>query len=717
MSAILNVTRRDFIKTGSAAGAGLVLGFYVPSRNGTAAATPAAFEPNVFLRIDTTGQVTLIAPRPEMGQGVRTSLPMLVAEELECDWTKIRVEQAIADKKYGDQSVGGSGTVRESWMPLRKAGAAAREMLIAAAAARWAVKPDECRAESSFVHHTASKRKLSFAELAEAAGKLAVPKEPKLKEPSQFRLLGQRVHRVDTPAKVKGAAEFGIDVRVPGMKYAALARCPVFGGTLASFDAAKAKAIPGVRDAVRIGDSVAVIADNTWAAFQGRDALEVQWNEGPNAKLTSAAIHEQFVADAAKGGVVWRNDGDVDAALKAAPKQLNTVYEFPFLSHAPMEPMNCTAHVKADGVEVWVPTQVPQDIQEAVAKAAGVDESKVRVNITYLGGGFGRRLQDDYAIEAALVSKAIGEPVKVMWTREDDTQHDYYRPASYHALSAAIGADGAPAAFRHVVAGPSIIRQLYGGAPDGLDAALVNQTPYCYATPNVKLAYAMSNTAIPVGWWRAVYSTHCAHATECFVDEMAHAASKDPYEFRRNLLAGDGTVASGRAKISVARLRAVLELAATKAGWGTPLPKGQARGIACNPAFSSFAATVAEVSIADGEVRVHRIVCAIDCGMIVNPDTVEAQVEGSVVYALSAALKQTIAIEGGRVMQSNFHDFPMLRIHEMPKVEVHIVKSNEAPSGSGEPGVGPVGPAVVNAIFALTGKRIRRMPIAPEDLA
>lgn len=715
MSAILNVTRRDFLRTGSVAGAGLVLGFYLPSRNGHGVSAAGDFAPNVFLKIDSAGVVTLVAPRPEMGQGVRTSLPMLIAEDLEADWKKIRIEQAPADKKYGDQSVGGSGTIKGSWNLLRRAGAAAREMLVAAAAARWGVPAEECHAENSAVFHAKSKRKLSYGEVADAAGQLEVPKEPKLKPASQYKLLGKPIPRVDTPPKVRGEAEFGIDVRLPGMKYAALARCPVFGGKLASFDGAKARAIAGVRDVVRIGETVAVVADNTWAAFQGRDALEVKWDEGPAASLSSAAIRQQFLADAQKDGVAWRNEGDVAAALKSAKKVINSVYEFPYLAHAPMEPQNCTAHVRDGRAELWAPTQVPQDIQEAVGKALGIEQNNVLVHITYLGGGFGRRLQEDYALEAALVSKAIGAPVKVMWTREEDMQHDFYRPASYHQLSAAF--DGAqPVAFRHRVICPSIIRQLYGGAPDGLDAAAATQTPYCYETPNVHLAFVMSNTAVPVGWWRAVYSTHNSFATECFVDEMAAAAGEDPYAFRRRLLAGNRIVPSHRSKISVARLRGVLELAAEKAGWGRPLGKGRGRGIACIPSFDSYAANVAEVSVADGEVRVHRMVCAVDCGKIVNPDTVAAQVEGSVVYALAAILKQTITIEGGRVLQSNFHDFPMLRINEMPKVEVHIVPSEEAPTGVGEPAVGPAGAAVVNALFAATGKRIRTMPIAPEEL-
>ena len=707
------LTRRTFLQVIRSAGAGLVLGISFP-RDAAAAAQAAAFEPNVFLKIAPDGAVTLVNPRPEMGQGVTTSLPMLIAEELEVDWTKVRVETAKADKKYGPQSVGGSGSVRGSWQPLRTAGAAAREMLIAAAAQQWGVPASECRAENSTVMHAASSRSLSYGALAEAASKLPVPEKPKLKEPSQFRLLGKRVHRVDTPAKVDGSAQFGLDVKVPGMVYAVMARCPVFGGKLARFDAAKAKAFPGVRDVVQVGEAVAVIADNTWAAMRGRNELSLQWNEGENARFDNAAILAQFKAAADKGGVAWRNDGDVAAALTASPKPLNAVYEFPFLSHSPMEPQNCTAHVQKDRVDIWVPTQVPQDVQETVAQIAGVPEPNVHVHFTYLGGGFGRRLMDDYAAEATALSKAIGKPVKLAWSREDDMQHGFYRPSSYHRMSAAIGADGAPAAYRHVVVAPSISHQNFGSVKDGLDTTLAGQTPWCYATPNVRTEYVMSNTHVPAGWWRSVYTSHCGFATECFFDEMAHAAGKDPFEYRRALLAGDRTVPSGRARFSTARLLGVLELAAAKAGWGSALPKGRARGIACYPSFGSYAAHVAEVSVDDGAVRVHRIVAAVDCGMTVNPDTIEAQMEGSVVYALSA-LKHTINIERGRVVESNFHNFPMWRISEMPVVETHIVASNEAPGGVGEPGVPSVAPAVINAVFAATGKRLRKLPVRPAD--
>ncbi len=709
-----HLTRRTFLKVVNTAGAGLVLGI---SWTRAAGAVPSGvFEPNVFLSIATDGQVTLIAPRPEMGQGVNTSLPMLIAEELECDWKKVRVEFAVADKKYGPQDVGGSESIRGSWKPLREAGAAAREMLIAAAALQWGVAPDECRAENSFVLHSASGRKAGYGELAEAAAKLTVPKEPKVKDPSQFRLLGKRIPRVDTPHKVDGSAKFGIDMRLDGMVFAALARCPVFGGKLKSFDGKRAKAFAGVRDVVQIGDTVAVLADNSWSAIKGRDALNVQWDDGGNGRVDSAAIRKQMETASTDGAFVFRNEGDVAAALSSAPKQINAVYEVPFLSHAPMEPQNCLANVQKDRAEVWVSTQIPQDLRETVAKIAGLPVDKVTVHFMYLGGGFGRRLTDEYAAEAALVSKTIGAPVKLIWSREDDVRFDFYRPATMHRMSGAAGADGMPTAFRHVVVGPSILNQLYGGAKDGKDPVLATQTPYCYATPNVHLGYVMSNTHVPVGWWRSVYASQCGFATECFVDELAQSAKKDPFEFRRALLAGDRSVTAGDEKLSTARLRGVLELAAAKASWGTPLAVGRGRGIACYPAFGSYIAHAAEVSVEDQSIKVHRVVCALDCGLHVNEDTIEAQMQGSVAFALSM-LKQAITISGGRVEQTNFNNFSVLRINEMPKVEVHLVKNNEAPGGVGEPGVASVIPAVLNAVFAATGKRLRRLPVRPEDLA
>ncbi len=710
------VTRRYFLKLVPTAGAGLAIGIHFSSL--LAAEPEGEFAPNVYLKIDPKGRTTIVITRSEMGQGVVTSLAMLVAEEAEVDWSKVRFELAMADKaKYGDQGTGASESIQALYEPLRKAGAAAREMLVAAAAQQWNVAVAECRAEKGLVLHPGSNRKRGYGSLVEAACKLEVPKEPKLKDAKSLRLLGSRARRLDTPDKVKGTATFGIDVRVPGMMYAALARCPVFGGKLVNYNDAKAKAVPGVRQVVRLQESVAVVAENTWAAFQGRDALEVNWDEGPNAKISSSDIRSMFEEKLKADGVVWLTTGDAAAAHAAAAKSVQGLYEVPFLSHSPMEPQNCTAHVTAERCEVWAPTQGPQDVQDAVAQALGIKPEQVIEHITLMGGGFGRRLFTDPAVEAALAAKAAGVPVKVMWTREEDTQFDFFRPASFHALRASFGSDGWPVAFEHKVVAPSILEQNWPNpSRKGDDPVIFAQTPYVYDTANVRLEYVMANTFVPAGWWRSVYASQSAFATESFVDEMAAAAGKDPFEFRRRLLAGERMVESGRDSFDTARLRGVLELAAAKAGWGKPLPKGRGRGIACYPSFGSYTAAVVEASVADGEVRVHRAVCAVDCGMRVNSAIIESQMESAVVYGLSS-LRGEITIENGRPKQSNFHDYPMLRINEMPKVEVHIVDSMAKPGGVGEPGVAPVAPAVVNAIFAASGKRIRRLPLTPEALA
>lgn len=710
---LTKVSRRDFLRIVPTATAGLVIGIHLPR---IAQASPL-FKPNAYLCIDQMGIVTVIVARSEMGQGVRTSIPMLVAEELEADWNKVRIEPALANKDlYGDQGTGGSDSIQSLFTPLRQAGAAAREMLIEAAAKGWNVPASECRARNGMVEHPPSGKRLGFAGCVEEAAKLPVPKEPKLKDPKEFRILGTPIKRLDTPSKTDGTAIYGIDVRVPGMMFAMVARPPVPGAKLQKFDEPAAHKIAGVKHVVRFGESVAVVADNSWSARQGRDAMNVAWDDGPNAALSSASIEELFKQTSEKGGVAWRKDGDVEKALQSS-KMLNTVYHFPFLAHAPMEPQNCTAHVHADSAELWAPTQVPQDVQEAVAGAIGLKPEQIKVHITLMGGGFGRRLFADYAVEAAQVSKAVGAPVQVLWTREDDTQGHYYRPASYHRMSGGVDANGWPLAYRHQVVSPSIAHHHWSSYKDGLDNVVVGQTMWLYETPNVHLEYAMANTPITPAWWRAVYTTHCGFATECFVDELAKLGGKDPYAWRLKLLEGNRTMKVRRTEWSTARLRNVLELAATKAGWGKPLPKGRARGIACYPSFGSYAAHVAEVSIQDGAVRVHRVTCAVDCGMHVNPDIIAAQMESSVVFGLTAVLHDAITIEKGRVQQSNFHDYPMLRIHEMPVVETHIVKNTERPGGIGEPGVAVVAPAVANAVFALTGKPVRRLPIRAEDLA
>ncbi len=696
--------RRAFLHTAGTVGAGLVIGFRIPTRGEQ---EPAPFAPNAWLRISPDDSILVVVDRSEMGQGVATALPMLLAEELEADWTKVQIEFAPADKAYinplfGMQGTGGSTSVRAAWTPLRKAGAAAREVLITAAAQSWGVNRAECRAERGAVVHAKSRRRLRYGQLALRAGALPVPADVPLKDPKDWHILGKPTHRLDTPPKVNGRAKFGIDVRVPGMRVAVVARSPVFGGKVKSFDAAGAKKVDGVRDVVQISSGIAVVGTGYWPAKQGRDALQVVWDEGPNAGVSSATISQLFAERAAQAGALARHDGDPDGALGGAAQRVEAVYELPFLAHATMEPMNCTAHVRPDGVDIWAPTQFQTGAQGLGAQIGGVPPEKVQVHTTYLGGGFGRRFELDFIQEALETSKAVGAPVKVIWSREDDIQHAQYRPANYHRLAAGLDAAGRPVAWTHRIVAPSIIARVFPNmVQNGLDTeAVEGGKEMAYAVPNVHVDYLLTDTGIPVGFWRSVNNSYNAFAVETFIDELAAATKADPFEYRRGLLA------------NAPRHRGVLELAAAQAGWGTPLPAGRARGIAVHKSFESFVAEVAEVSVSSSaEVRVHRVVCAVDCGMFVNPDTIEAQMQSGIVYGLTAALYGEITIDRGRVVQSNFTDYPMLRMSEMPTVEVHIVPNTEAPGGVGEPGTPPIAPAVCNAIFALTGKRIRKLPI------
>jgi isoquinoline 1-oxidoreductase beta subunit len=700
--------RRAFLQTAGGLSAGLVIGFRIPSRPNRGEQDPAPFAPNAWLRIGADDSVLVIVDRSEMGQGVTTSLPMLLAEELEADWTKVKIEFAPADKAYtnplfGLQGTGGSSSVRAAWTPLRKAGAAAREVLIAAAAQRWDVKPSECRAERGAVVHTKTKRRLRYGQLAARAATLPVPADVPLKDRKDWRIAGKPTKRLDSPSKTNGRAKFGIDTWVPGLRVAVVARSPVFGGKVKSFDATAARAIEGVRDVVQISSGVAVVGSGYWPAKLGRDALKVEWDEGPNAAVSSATISQQFVEKAAQPGVVARHAGDPDGALGSAASRMEADYEMPFLAHATMEPMNATAHVRADGVDIWAPTQFQSGAQGLGAQIGGVPPEQVKVHTTYLGGGFGRRFELDFIQEALETSKAAGGvPVKVIWSREDDIRNAQYRPANFHRMRAGLGADGRPVAWTHRIVAPSIMARVFPNmVQNGLDGeAVEGGLEMAYAVPNVHVDYALTDTGIPVGFWRSVNNSYNAFAVESFIDELAAAAKADPFEYRRGLLT------------NAPRHRAVLELAAAKAGWGTPPPAGRSRGIAVHKSFESFVAQVAEVSVSPaGEVRVHRVVCAVDCGMYVNPDTIEAQMQSGIVYGLTAALTGAITIDKGRVQQGNFDDYPMLRLAEMPLVEVYIVPSSDAPGGVGEPGTPPIAPAVCNAIFAATGKRIRKLPI------
>ena len=696
MSAVTKLGRRDFLKVSAGSGAGLWLGLCLPS---SAAAEGSAFEPNAYLRIDPRGGVTVFLAKSEMGQGTYTGMAVLLAEELEADWKSIRVVQADADvKKYGQMGTGGSRSVRSSFDPLRQAGAAAREMLLSAAAARWRVDRSTCRAEQGHVVHRPSGRRLGFGALAVAAARLEVPKDPPLKAPEAWRLIGTKVPRLDAPDKTRGRTRFGIDVRVPHLRYAVVARPPVEGGRVVAYDAAKAKAVPGVRAVVEVPSGVAVVADSTFAAIKGREALAATYEGGPHGELDSAAV-ARLLAEAPIEPAPARSEGDFDRAFAGADKRLEATYEVPLLAHATMEPMNCTADVRPGTAEIWAPTQAPTWAQAAVAKALDLPDDKVAVHVTFLGGGFGRRSMTDFPIEAAQVSRACGGPVQVLFTREDDLRHDFYRPPGRNELRAALGG-GTLAAWRHLVRTPSIARQLFGSAvrngaiPDVVEGAV----GFPYRAGAVVIEAAIPEIGIRIGWWRSVYSSQNAFPEECFMDELAEASGKDPLAFRLEHLP------EGH------RLRGVLALAAEKGGWGSPLPAGRGRGIACHSSFGSHVAEVAEASLEGDRVRVHRVVAAVDVGIALNPDSVEHQVEGAIVYGLSAALRGEITLKQGAVEQGNFDDYEPLRMNEMPAVEVHIVPSHEAPGGIGEPGLPPIAPAVANALYAATGKRLRKLP-------
>jgi isoquinoline 1-oxidoreductase subunit beta len=700
------LSRREFVTAGVAAGTGLVIGFYLPHK---ASSNKESFSPNAYLRITPDNKVTIVVARSEMGQGVRTALPMILAEELEADWKQIAIEQAGASTLFGDQTTGGSASVRTTWDPMRKAGAAAREMLITAAALTWNVPRSSCTAESGRIKHAATNRSLSYGELASRAATLPVPTDVPFKQSKDYKIVGQRLPRLDSPAKVKGEAVFGLDFRMPGMKFAVLSRCPTIAGKVSSFDDKESKKISGVNYVGKIGDSaVAVVADSVWGAMEGRRVLNVTWDEGPNKDLNMATVMASLKQATSKKGVSLYSAGE---PAKVSGRHISAQYELPFMAHAPMEPGNCTAHYQGSKCELWAPTQVPQDCRDSVATGIGLDPEQVKVNVTLMGGGFGRRLEHDYAVEAALVSKAINAPVKVVWTREDDMRYSTYRPASLHQLSATVDGSGFPVALTHRIISPSISGQKGQPVPNGVDPDLPDEAGPVYGLPNYSIEYVLTETPVPLGWMRSVYALQAGFALESFIDELAVAAGKDPLQFRLHLLAKDQDLQYFTTTWHTARMRAVLQLTAEKAGWNTPLPAGHYRGIACFGCFASYMAEVVEITMEKDQPRVHRVVAVVDCGQVVNPSIMEQQIQGGIVYALGNALRAKITIDKGRVVQGNFDDYAPLRMEETPAVEVYAVPSAEAPTGIGEPSVPPIAPALCNAIYAATKKRIRALPI------
>jgi isoquinoline 1-oxidoreductase subunit beta len=704
MRPFTNPSRREFLKTGAVVGGGLMLGVALPDAQAQPAGATTSM-PNAWVKIGSDDSITILSARSEMGQGVYTALPTLVAEELEVDLGRIKVEIAPVGEVYinsllGGQITGGSTSVVEGYDKLRMAGAQARTMLVTAAARKWGVDSAACRAQGGTVQGPSGQR-ATYGQLADAASRLPVPQDVKLKDPRDSRYLGKPVNRLDSAGKIDGTAEYGMDVRLPGMLYAALAQCPVIGGKVASFDAAAARSMPGVKHVVQISDGVAVVADTWWRAKVARDALAVKWDEGAGRALDTVGMAAALKAAAARPGAVIKKQGNVDEGMKAAARTVQAEYELPFLAHATMEPMNFTADVGKDSCLVYGPTQFQQLAAGVAAQASGLKPEQVTVRTTFLGGGFGRRIDVDYVAQAVEISKAIGGgPVKLVWTREDDMTHDFYRPMSYHQLSGALDAQGRPLVLRFHLTSPSVTSRLFPPVvKEGIDPFMTEAGAVPYDIPHQLAEVVIHDTGLRVGYWRSVSHALNSFAYESFMDEMALAAGKDAYEFRRALLDKQP------------RLKRVLELAARGAGWGTPAPAGRARGIALMEGYGTSMAQVAEVSVSGNTVRVHRVVVAADPGRMVNPNIVRQQLEGSIVYGLSAVLYGEVTLKDGRVQQTNFHNYPVVRMPDSPVIEMHIVESDEKPAGIGEPGTALIGPAVANAVFAATGKRLRRLPL------
>lgn len=700
----MRISRRTFLKTGAVAVTGLAIGGYYTLESGPVIQLVKldGFNPNIWLNIRPDNTVTVTVAKAEMGQAVMTAIPMLVAEELDADWSLVGYRQAPVTPEYGNQSTGGSSSIRDNWEIMRQTGAVARQLLITAAAHRWQVTAESCTTAASFVYHPDGKQKFSYGELSTAASKLPIPETVKLKEPDKYSIIGASPARIDIPSKINGAAKFGIDQQRPNLLYAAIKHSPAFDASVAQINDSEIVQDPDVVKVVNLGSSVAVVAKKYWSAHKAVNKLSVQWTSGTQPHFDSEYLRELAMKNLDSPNGINLERGNVTAAMASTQKILTADYELPFQAHATMEPMCCTAHVENGKCEVWAPTQTPNRAHWAAANAAftglrakyhktisritGEPSNSVAIHSTLMGGGFGRRRSQDFVHEAVTISREVNAPVKLIWSREEDMQHDFYREWSFHRIEAGIGDDGLPIALHHRLTGPAV--RSWGS----------HDTPY--TIPNIVVqAIPLETNYVPLGSWRALAHTYNAYVTETFLDEIAAAGGHDPVDMRDRLL-GDAT-----------RHRNVLHLAAEKAGWGKPLSDGHFHGVALHSSFGSYVAQVAQISITDGIIKVHKVVCAVDCGLPINPDQIAAQLESAVVFGLTAALKSAISIKDGRVEQSNFHDFPLLRFDEMPSVETHIIRSTESPSGIGEPGVPPIAPAVANAVFAATGKMPRKLPI------
>ena len=697
--------RREFIKISSTAGSGLILGFYLPNKLQGKSLESKIFQPNAWINVQPDNYVKIMVGKSEMGQGVITSLPMIIAEEMDLDWSKVIVEKAPADRsKYGSQMTGGSNSISSSFMKLRKAGATAREMLVTAASEYWGVPENECTTNSSKVFHEKTNKKISYGELATKAGQQLIPKNPTLKNSKNFSIIGKNMSRKDTLPKINGTAEFALDIKLDGMVYATVVHSPIFGGKVISFEKNSLDGINGILDIFEIESGIAIVGDNTWTVLKAARKIKINWSEGEAKGVNTNQITEELMKASKKRGGVVRKEGNVKRALKSSENILEAIYQSPFQAHATMEPMSCTISVEETKCQIWVGTQNPNGALKTVSKLTGLKKEQIEVNVTYLGGGFGRRSSNDFVKESVEIANIVKKPIKLTWSREEDMQNDYYRPASLHVMKGAFDQKKNLTVWKHRITAPSILFSQLVTIPfpfkEKLDLISTEGAKHIpYQIPNMQVDYQMTKTDIPLGFWRSVYSSQNAFANECFVDELAEKAGKDPINFRLELLPENSRDAS------------VIELVADRSGWKSFSNGPIYQGFSSHKSFGTWVAQVARVSVENNQIKVHEVHCAVDCGLVINPNIVKTQISSAIIYGLSATLKSKITIDDGKVVESNFDDFDVIRMDETPKIKVYLVDSDKPPKGVGEPGLPPIAPAVTNAVYAATGKRFRQLPI------